>query len=86
VIGRLVLFGATGGGCRTTSRDSPLAVIAARMVTIDIMVFAGVDLQQAMDAVREGTGEFHVPSPVQPARVPCAGEHDLRTIISAAGR
>jgi fusaric acid resistance family protein len=67
---------------RGLSRDEPSAlspfaeaVVAARMVTTDVMVFAGVDPKQAVDAVREGTGEFHVPSPVQPARMPFAGEH-----------
>ena len=43
-------------------------------MTTDVMVFAGVEPQQAVAAVREGTGEFRVPSPVQPARVPFAGD------------
>ena len=50
------------------------AVMAARMVTTDVMVFAGVDPQQAVDAVREGTGEIRVPAPVQPARIPFSGD------------
>jgi uncharacterized membrane protein YgaE (UPF0421/DUF939 family) len=46
------------------------AVIAVRMVAADIMVFAGVDSEQAEDAVREGTGQFVVPAPPSAPRTP----------------
>jgi hypothetical protein len=50
------------------------AILAARMVTADIMVFAGVDPRRAEDAVREGTGEFRVPAPARPAHIPFRGD------------
>ena len=50
------------------------AVLAAQMVTTDIMVFAGVEARQAVNAVRAGTGQFQVPAPVQAARIPFAHE------------
>ena len=46
------------------------AVLAARMVTTDVMVFAGVDPRKPADALLEGTGEFQMAAPVQPARIP----------------
>jgi hypothetical protein len=39
-------------------------------VQIGRMVFAGVDAAQADAAVREGTGEFQVPSPPSSPRAP----------------
>jgi hypothetical protein len=39
------------------------AILAARMVAVDIMVFAGVDSEDIVEAVREGTGELAVPAP-----------------------
>jgi hypothetical protein len=45
------------------------------MVTTDIMAFAGGEPDRAMEAVREGTGEFHVPATVQPARIPFTAGH-----------
>jgi hypothetical protein len=46
------------------------AHMTARMVAADIMVFAGVDLDQAAAAVQEGTGELSVPAPPRTPRVP----------------
>jgi hypothetical protein len=43
-------------------------VIAARVVAIDVMVFAGVEFDDAIDAVREGILEQTVPSPAAPPR------------------
>jgi uncharacterized membrane protein YgaE (UPF0421/DUF939 family) len=46
------------------------AIMTVRLVAADIMVFAGVDPRQALDAVREGTGELRAaalpPSPRTP--------------------
>jgi uncharacterized membrane protein YgaE (UPF0421/DUF939 family) len=52
--------------------ESPFAatVSAVRMVAADVMVFAGVDSEQADDAVRQGTGEFQVPVPPSTPRTP----------------
>jgi hypothetical protein len=46
------------------------AMVALRTVAGDLMVFAGVDAEQAEAAVREGTGEFHVPTPPPSPQVP----------------
>lgn len=46
------------------------AVAAARMVAADVMTFAGVAADEAVAAVREGTGTFEVPSPPGPAGPP----------------
>lgn len=46
------------------------AVMAVQMVTTDVMVFAGVDVKEAVAAVREGTGELRVPAPPPTPRVP----------------
>ena len=46
------------------------AHMAMRMLAIDIMVFAGVDAQDAEDAVREGTGQFDIPTPPPTPRTP----------------
>jgi hypothetical protein len=53
--------------------DAPLAAaeVAVRMVAADLMTFAGVEAQQALDAVDEGTGELEVPTP------PSTGRHPL---------
>ena len=50
--------------------DAVAAIVALRTVASDLMVFAGVDTEQADAAVREGTGEFRVPAPPSPPRVP----------------
>lgn len=46
------------------------AVVAARMVAADVMLFAGVDAEHVEDALREGTGELPVPPPPPAPRVP----------------
>jgi hypothetical protein len=46
------------------------AVMAARMVSVDIMMFTGVDPDEAEHAVREGTGQFEVPTPPPTPRTP----------------
>ena len=38
------------------------AIVALRTVASDLMIFAGVDAEQADAAVREGTGELRVPA------------------------
>jgi hypothetical protein len=46
------------------------AVTAARLVSVDIMTFAGVDPHEAEHAVQEGTGQFEVPTPPPTPRTP----------------
>jgi hypothetical protein len=46
------------------------AVLAARMVSLDIMTFAGVDPDEAEHAVQEGTGQLEVPAPPPTTRTP----------------
>jgi hypothetical protein len=43
--------------------DAVAALVGLRTVATDLMVFAGVEAEQADAAVREGTGEFRVPAP-----------------------
>ncbi len=51
---------------------SPMAgaLYAVQVVITDMMVFAGVDTDDAVAAVRAGTGEFRVPAPPVTPRVP----------------
>ena len=46
------------------------AVTGVRWVAADALMFAGVDPQQAVDAVEQGTGQFDVPTPPPAPRVP----------------
>jgi hypothetical protein len=48
--------------------DSALAaaIVAVRMVATDLMVFAGIDQADAVEAVREGISEHRVSTPPQP--------------------
>jgi hypothetical protein len=46
------------------------AVIAARLVAGDVLMFAGVEFSQAVDAVQQGTGQFDVPTPPPTPRTP----------------
>ena len=46
------------------------AIMAVRSVAADALMFAGVDPEQAVDAVQHGTGEFDVPTPPPAPRVP----------------
>jgi fusaric acid resistance family protein len=63
-------------GRRLAAGNSPsgpeavAALVALRTVASDLMVFAGVDPEEADAAVREGTGEFHVPTPPSSPRAP----------------
>jgi Fusaric acid resistance protein-like len=50
--------------------EAVAAIVALRTVAGDLMVFAGVDAEQADAAVREGTGEFRVPAPPSSPRAP----------------
>ena len=54
----------------TQSQAAVAAGAAVRMVATDVMVFAGAELGQAADAVREGTGELDVPDPPPTSRRP----------------
>ena len=61
---------------RLAATDTPsemeavAAIVALRTVASDLMIFAGVDTEQADAAVREGTGEFRVPTPPSSSRAP----------------
>ena len=46
------------------------AVMAVRAVAGDALMFAGVDPQQAVEAVQHGIGEFDIPTPPPAPRVP----------------
>lgn len=54
---------------RPTSTLTP-TILALRMVAADVMVFAGVDRQDARDAVRKGTQGFRVVAPPPPVLTP----------------
>jgi Fusaric acid resistance protein-like len=53
-------------------QDQPAfaAAAAIQMVATDVMVFAGVELGQAAQVLREGTGDFQVPDPPPASRIP----------------
>jgi hypothetical protein len=46
------------------------AILATQMVAADIMIFAGVDPDQTLAAMREGAGDFRVTSPPRAPRWP----------------
>jgi uncharacterized membrane protein YgaE (UPF0421/DUF939 family) len=52
------------------SQATLAASVAIQLVATDVMVFSGVDPEQAVDAVRRGSGELHVPDPPPTARTP----------------
>jgi hypothetical protein len=52
------------------SQAALAASVAVKMVATDVMVFCGVDPEQAAGAVREGSGELHVPDPPPTPRMP----------------
>ena len=55
----------------TTSDPTLTAIdVAIKMVAVDIMVFAGADPDQAIDAVRRGQGDFDIPTPPSAPRTP----------------
>jgi hypothetical protein len=51
------------GGATLSEPDAVAAIVALRTVAGDVMIFAGVEAEQAEAAIREGTGEFRVPAP-----------------------
>jgi Fusaric acid resistance protein-like len=53
-----------------TDPEAVAAIVGLRTVASDLMVFAGVDAEEADAAVREGTGQFQVPAPPSPPRAP----------------
>jgi hypothetical protein len=57
-------------GQTPSEMEAVAAIVALRTAASDVMIFAGVDPAEAAAAVREGTGEFHVPSPPAPPEVP----------------
>jgi hypothetical protein len=57
-------------GPMPSDAEAVAAIVALRTVASDLMVFAGVDAEQADAAVREGTGEFRVPAPPSSPRAP----------------
>jgi hypothetical protein len=52
------------------SATLPPTISALRMVAADIMVFAGVGLENARDALRDGTQGFQVLPPPPPVKIP----------------
>lgn len=57
-------------GAPLSQPEAVAAMVALRTVASDLMVFAGVDAEEAEAAVREGTGEFRVPDPPSAPRAP----------------
>jgi hypothetical protein len=57
-------------GDTPSEAEAVAAMVALRTAASDLMVFAGVDAEQADAAVREGTGEFRVPAPPPSPRAP----------------
>jgi Fusaric acid resistance protein-like len=57
-------------GSAPQSQATLAAGVATQMVATDVMVFCGVDPEQAADAVRDGSGELHVPDPPPTSRMP----------------
>src|SRR4051794_25089112 len=57
-------------GERPSEPEPVAAIVALRTAASDLMIFAGVDADQAEAAVREGTGEFEVPAPPPAPRAP----------------
>jgi CRP-like cAMP-binding protein len=53
-------------------------VLAVEMVTVDVMVVAGVDAEEAQEAVRQGAGDFRVPAPPRTPRLPFVSERPRR--------
>ena len=65
-------------GSPPQSQAALAASAAIRMVATDVIVFAGVDPDQAADAVREGTGEIEVPDPPPAPRLPFRSDRRRR--------
>jgi hypothetical protein len=68
--------------------DAALAfsIVAVRMVAADLMVFAGVDLRDAVEAVRAGISEHRVPAPPQEDARPFSWRRWLRLPFEHGGR
>jgi hypothetical protein len=62
-------------GSTQQSQATLAASVAIQMVATDVMVFCGVDPEQAVDAVRKGSGELHDPDPPPTARTPFRSGH-----------
>jgi Fusaric acid resistance protein-like len=60
---RALAIGRRAASGAPQSQATLAASVATQMVATDVMVFCGVDPEQAADAVRKGSGEFHVPDP-----------------------
>ncbi|MBE1536689.1 FUSC family protein [Actinomadura algeriensis] len=63
-------LGAPGEGERGPVPADLDAFAALRLVTADVLVFTGVPHREAVAAVRAGTGEFEIPAPPGPPRLP----------------
>ena len=65
---------AVAGGLPETQGPPGSTLVAAigalRMVVTDVMLFAGVDAEEAVEAVRKGAGKLTVPTPPPAARFP----------------
>jgi uncharacterized membrane protein YgaE (UPF0421/DUF939 family) len=59
---------ASGGSDATPDSTLAVAVIVVRVLAIDLMVFAGVEFDDAAEAVREGILKHQVPAPAPPRR------------------
>jgi hypothetical protein len=66
------------GADKPSAPDAVAAMVAVQTVAGDLMVFAGVDAEQADAAVREGTGEFRVPAPPTSPRTPFGARRPTR--------
>jgi Fusaric acid resistance protein-like len=68
--GALDVVRRVASGYTSSDAEAVAAIVALRTVASDLMVFAGVDAEQADAAVREGTGEFRVAAPPSSPRAP----------------
>ncbi len=69
VVGELTVI-AFGTGYGALALATFAAMMLVRIVAVDLMTFAGVDPEQAVEAVREGSGKFHVPTRPRASRIP----------------
>jgi hypothetical protein len=67
---RALAIARRAAGSAPQSQATLAASVATQMVATDVMVFCGVDPEQAADAVRRGSGELHVPDPPPTSRTP----------------
>ena len=77
---------------RVAGSDAPpdsalaFAIVAVRMVATDLMVFAGVDTRDAVEAVRAGISEYRVPAPPHEDAQPFSWRRWLRLPFQQGGR